>query len=412
MPIVVAINKMDVAGRQPGPREEGPRRPRAGRPRSGAATPSWCPSPPRRSMGLDLLLENVVAPGRGAGAHGQPRPPGGGRHHRGASWRRAVARWPPCWCRRARCSMGDAIVTGTHYGRVRAMINSRGEPVKEVLPGYSRRGHRPVRRAHRGRHHQRGGGREGRQADRRAPRHEGAPGGAGQDQPASRWRRCFAKHEGRRGPKELRVVLKADVQGSLEAVAAGGRTSSPTQKVKVDIIHKGVGAMTETDVMLRGRLQGPGDGLQREAGVRRRGRGQGTGSHAADLQHHLRAHRRRADGHGGPAGAHPHRAQARPRRGPQHRSTCRSWAPSPARRCSTASSSAARSCGSCARTSRSSRARWRRLKRFKDDVKEVAQGFECGIGIENFNDLKPGDIIEAYEIEETRPSLTPERPSA
>jgi translation initiation factor IF-2 len=46
------------------------------------------------------------------------------------------------------------------------------------------------------------------------------------------------------------------------------------------------------------------------------------------------------------------------------------------------------------------------LRRFKDDVKEVAQGFECGIGIENYNDLKPGDIIEAYEIEETRQSLT------
>jgi translation initiation factor IF-2 len=46
------------------------------------------------------------------------------------------------------------------------------------------------------------------------------------------------------------------------------------------------------------------------------------------------------------------------------------------------------------------------LRRFKDDVREVAQGFECGIGIENYNDLKPGDIIEAYEIEETRPSLT------
>jgi translation initiation factor IF-2 len=45
------------------------------------------------------------------------------------------------------------------------------------------------------------------------------------------------------------------------------------------------------------------------------------------------------------------------------------------------------------------------LKRFKDDVKEVAQGFECGIGIEGYSDLKPGDIIEAFEIEETRPSL-------
>jgi translation initiation factor IF-2 len=46
------------------------------------------------------------------------------------------------------------------------------------------------------------------------------------------------------------------------------------------------------------------------------------------------------------------------------------------------------------------------LKRFKDDVREVAQGFECGIGIENYSDLKAGDIIEAYEIEETRQSLS------
>ena len=40
------------------------------------------------------------------------------------------------------------------------------------------------------------------------------------------------------------------------------------------------------------------------------------------------------------------------------------------------------------------------LKRFKDDVKEVAEGFECGIGIKNFNDIKEMDIIEAYAMEE------------
>lgn len=39
------------------------------------------------------------------------------------------------------------------------------------------------------------------------------------------------------------------------------------------------------------------------------------------------------------------------------------------------------------------------LKRFKDDAKEVAQGFECGIGVENFNDIKVGDVLEAYEIQ-------------
>lgn len=43
------------------------------------------------------------------------------------------------------------------------------------------------------------------------------------------------------------------------------------------------------------------------------------------------------------------------------------------------------------------------LRRFKDDVREVAQGYECGVGLEKFNDLKPGDVLEAYVMEEVKP---------
>jgi len=46
------------------------------------------------------------------------------------------------------------------------------------------------------------------------------------------------------------------------------------------------------------------------------------------------------------------------------------------------------------------------LRRFKDDVKEVLGGYECGIGIENYNDIKVGDIIECYYMEEIKPELT------
>ena len=42
------------------------------------------------------------------------------------------------------------------------------------------------------------------------------------------------------------------------------------------------------------------------------------------------------------------------------------------------------------------------LKRMKDDVKEVASGYECGIGLEKYNDIKEGDILEAYQVEEYR----------
>ena len=45
------------------------------------------------------------------------------------------------------------------------------------------------------------------------------------------------------------------------------------------------------------------------------------------------------------------------------------------------------------------------LKRFKDDVREVQAGFECGIGLEGFNDVKIGDVIEVYEIKESAATL-------
>jgi len=48
------------------------------------------------------------------------------------------------------------------------------------------------------------------------------------------------------------------------------------------------------------------------------------------------------------------------------------------------------------------------LKRIKDDVRDVESGYECGIGLENFNDIKVGDVIEAYKLVETKRKLTPQ----
>ena len=47
------------------------------------------------------------------------------------------------------------------------------------------------------------------------------------------------------------------------------------------------------------------------------------------------------------------------------------------------------------------------LKRFKEDVREVKEGLECGIGVENFNDIKVGDVLESYKVEEVARSLEP-----
>ena len=45
------------------------------------------------------------------------------------------------------------------------------------------------------------------------------------------------------------------------------------------------------------------------------------------------------------------------------------------------------------------------LRRFKDDAKEVQSGYECGIGLENYNDIKVGDVIQFYYLEEIRPEM-------
>jgi translation initiation factor IF-2 len=45
------------------------------------------------------------------------------------------------------------------------------------------------------------------------------------------------------------------------------------------------------------------------------------------------------------------------------------------------------------------------LRRFKDDVREVASGYECGILLEGYNDIKPGDVVEAYEQRQVAPTI-------
>ena len=45
------------------------------------------------------------------------------------------------------------------------------------------------------------------------------------------------------------------------------------------------------------------------------------------------------------------------------------------------------------------------LKRFKEDVREVTAGLECGLGVENFDDIKAGDLIESYQVQQVAPQI-------
>lgn len=198
--------------------------------------------------------------------------------------------------------------------------------------------------------------------------------------------------------KELNVIVKADVQGSVEAVKQSLEKIS-NEEVKVRCIHGGVGGINESDVMLAKASSAiiVGFNVVADAGARASAEKDGVdvrtyrviydaideitaamkGMLAPTFREVITGHAEvrstfKVSNVGTVAGCYitdgkiPRNAQVKITRGGivVHEGEIAS------------------------------------LKRFKDDVKEVAQGYECGIGIENYNDIKEGDIIEAFVMEE------------
>ena len=198
--------------------------------------------------------------------------------------------------------------------------------------------------------------------------------------------------------KDLNIIVKADVQGSVEAVKQSLEKIS-NEEVRVKVIHGAVGAVTESDVMLA------------------------TASNAIIVGFNVRP-----DG-GARAAAEMHKVDMRMYRiiydaieeieaamKGMLAPTFREAVIGHAEIRSTFKVSGVGTIGGCYVTDgkfqRNSSVRIVRdgivihegalasLKRFKDDVKEVAQGYECGMGFEKFNDIKEGDAVECFVMEE------------
>ena len=115
--------------------------------------------------------------------------------------------------------------------------------------------------------------------------------------------------------KELRVVIKADVQGSVEALSEALCRLS-TEEVRLNVLHASVGGITESDVLAGLRFERRGHRLQRPSGIQSDRRGRARRGRCPALYRDLRRAQRRARCHGRPAGADDARKDDRPCRGP------------------------------------------------------------------------------------------------
>lgn len=206
--------------------------------------------------------------------------------------------------------------------------------------------------------------------------------------------------------KELRVVLKVDVQGSVDALSdAFGRLAN--EEVQVSTIHSSVGGITETDVLLASASNAViiGFNVRPEPKAAKLAEQEGVDIRLYTIIYDaINEVREALEGMLAPTVRERTvgRAEVRQIFGVSGAGVIAGSSVSDGKILR----------GALARLLRDHavvhEGKIGSLRRFKDDVREVASGYECGIGLEGFNDLKPGDVIEVYELEEVARKLTPQ----
>jgi translation initiation factor IF-2 len=202
------------------------------------------------------------------------------------------------------------------------------------------------------------------------------------------------------GEKDLNLVVKADVQGSIEALK-GSLEKIDVEGIKVKVLHSGVGGITESDVSLANAYGAIviGFNVRPDGKARRASEAQGVQCrYYRVIYEALDEIEAAAKGLLEPTIEEQHRASI------QVRKVFTVPKVGAVAGCMVMDGKVAR--GQKTRLLRDSVIIWEgslsSLRRFKDDVKEVEKGYECGIGLENYNDIKEGDVIESYELVEVR----------
>jgi translation initiation factor IF-2 len=303
---------------------------------------------------------------------------------------------------------GDPFVCGVSYGRVRAMADYQGRKISEAGPsipvevfGLSsvpEPGAAFVVVADESKARQVAEYRQGKQRE-------------GELQKTSRLSLEELSEKMKAGEvKELKVIVKGDTLGSVEALSDALQRLS-TGEVKLDVIHGSAGGVSETDVSLASASRAiiVAFNVRPEQKANALAEAEGVDIRPYTIIYEAIDEMREAmEGLLAPTLREKQVGRAEVRQifstpgGTVGGSMVLDGKITRAARC---------------RVVRDSRVAWEgrigSLRRFKDDVREVQSGYECGIVLENFGDIKPGDIIECFEMESvTRKLETPKSPSA
>ncbi len=198
--------------------------------------------------------------------------------------------------------------------------------------------------------------------------------------------------------KELAVIVKADVQGSVEAVKASLEKLS-NEEVRVRVIHGGVGAINESDVMLAGTSNAiiVGFNVRPDAAAR-----DSAARNKVDMRMYRVIYECIDEIEAAMKGMLAPRFKEALLGHCEVRQTFKASKVGTIAGCYVTDGKITRNAS--ARIVRDGivvfEGELSSLKRFKDDVKEVASGYECGVTFEKFNDIKEGDVIEAYVMEQ------------
>jgi translation initiation factor IF-2 len=203
--------------------------------------------------------------------------------------------------------------------------------------------------------------------------------------------------------KELNVILKADVYGSVEAIR-DSLTKLSSDKVKIKVLLASAGGITESDVLLASASNALifGFNVRPETKARKLAEAEHVEIKCYSIIYELMSELKQAM-----AGMLESKKIERFLGRAEIRQVFTVPKMGTIAGTSVVDGKVLR--GSNIRLLRESRViyegRMSSLRRFKDDVKEVATGYECGIGIENYQDLKPGDIIEAFQVDLIAPEI-------